>query len=398
MLADQTSGGFNLIDFSLLSNSFKIRWIKSFLKNPTSIWNCIPNFLLKPVGGLDFLIHCNYNISKLPLKLANFHKQMLSCWSLMYNHKFSPHTYFIWNNKDITYKNKTLFYRSWFDKNILLVSQLLDENCNFLSYRDFMDAFSFPIPPKEYAVIFYAIPSGVRMLLQSSPKGPSCSPPSLDSSNLYIDNCLFISSEFTNKKIRSILLKPCATVPPCISFWNNKFENIDWKRFWSLKKEFLITNKVVEVSLKIIHKCYPCNYRLSKFHNNIKEECSFCLCYPETIDHIFWECLYSRIFWLDFSNYVNKNISKDFTLTLKKVYFGVPKVQSDISNREFVINLLLFLAKFFIHKCKFIDRKPLFCIFLKDFNQYLLSLEHSSSPLAINTRLQCAMYKLLNSP
>ncbi len=44
-------GGFELVDFSTLNNSFKIKWIKTFLNNPTSCWNFIPNHIFNSVGG-----------------------------------------------------------------------------------------------------------------------------------------------------------------------------------------------------------------------------------------------------------------------------------------------------------------------------------------------------------
>ncbi len=34
-------------------------------------------------GGLKFILFCNYEIGKLPLKLSNFHPQMLLAWSLI---------------------------------------------------------------------------------------------------------------------------------------------------------------------------------------------------------------------------------------------------------------------------------------------------------------------------
>ncbi len=158
MLADRAMGGFELVDFSTLNNSFKIKWIKTFLNNPTSCWNFIPNHIFNSVGGLNFLLRCNFDISKMPLSLSNFHKQALISWSLIHDYNFSPHSYFIWNNKNIRYKNKSLFFHNWFDKNILLVSQLLDDRGVLFTYEQFMQAFSFPVPPREYATVFGAIP------------------------------------------------------------------------------------------------------------------------------------------------------------------------------------------------------------------------------------------------
>ncbi len=71
------NGGLNFLDFTTLNYTFKINWIKQFKKKTTSIWNFIPHCIFSQVGGLHFLLLCNYNISKLPLKLSSFHKQML---------------------------------------------------------------------------------------------------------------------------------------------------------------------------------------------------------------------------------------------------------------------------------------------------------------------------------
>jgi len=39
-----------------------------YLTKPTSIWNIFPQLVFSQLGGIHFL--CNYNISKLPIKLS----------------------------------------------------------------------------------------------------------------------------------------------------------------------------------------------------------------------------------------------------------------------------------------------------------------------------------------
>ncbi len=55
-------GGLHILDFSTLSYTIKINWLKQFRKNPVSLWNFIPNDVFSQFGGLDFLLLCNYNI------------------------------------------------------------------------------------------------------------------------------------------------------------------------------------------------------------------------------------------------------------------------------------------------------------------------------------------------
>lgn len=70
-------GGLEVLDFSLLNNTFKVKWLIKFLKNPDSIWYAFPSYLFNSIGGIDFLLKCNFPIDKIPVSLANFHKQAL---------------------------------------------------------------------------------------------------------------------------------------------------------------------------------------------------------------------------------------------------------------------------------------------------------------------------------
>ena len=317
MINTLCAGGFNVLDFTSLNSSFKIKWIKIFLKNPNSIWNFISAHVFNSVGGLDFLLRCNYNICKLPIKLSNFHSQLLLSWSMLYSHNFSPHKYFIWNNVDIKFKNKSLFVRRWFDNKILLVSQLLNDNGQLFRYEEFISVYNFPVTPREYSIVFDAIPDGARRLLLDAPKGINCTLPSLSPHDLYIGNiCPLLSDKATNHCVRSIIQRDIVSKPAAVFYWNNLYSDIDWKNAWILPRKFLITNKVREVTLKVMHRCYPVKTNLIKYKIDIEAHCTFCGNSDETIAHLFWECTQSHLFWRDLNNFVNDKID----LKLKSGY------------------------------------------------------------------------------
>lgn len=46
-------GGLNLLDFYTLNNTFKVNWLKQFIKSPSSIWNLILNLIFSKLGGLE---------------------------------------------------------------------------------------------------------------------------------------------------------------------------------------------------------------------------------------------------------------------------------------------------------------------------------------------------------
>lgn len=137
-------GGIEKLDFSVLNQTFKVKWIKQCLENHDSLWYFIPSHIFQKVGGLHFLLKCHYHIPKLPIKLSAFHKQALLSWKICYNHNFSPHKAIIWNNEDILKRNRTLFLPKWFEKNITFIDDLFDDNGQCLIMLHLYTNINFP--------------------------------------------------------------------------------------------------------------------------------------------------------------------------------------------------------------------------------------------------------------
>ena len=131
------------------------------------MWYFIPNHIFQKVGGLDFLLKCNYLPDKLPIKLSKFHQQALLAWKLSFVHNFSPHKALLWNNSEITAKGKSLFLLKWHRKGISHVVQLFDGSGTLLSYGQFITVNDFPILPKEFKSVICAIPSGLSQLIKN---------------------------------------------------------------------------------------------------------------------------------------------------------------------------------------------------------------------------------------
>ena len=281
------NGGLNFIDFTSLNNTFKIKWIKQYFKNPTSIWNFISHYVFSHLGGLKFIMLCNYNISKIPFKLSNFHQQLLLAWALIYKHNFSPHKCYIWNNCNILYKNKSLFYDKWFNNGIILVSQLFKEEGLLYNYSEFLARYNIPIMPKEFSVVFDAISPGLCILLRNIdyPQPLSLLPP--DPTQSPVGKVCFSSNKGINSKIRALFQDDLVSIPSATFYWSNFVSNVTWKKVWSLPQKYLLTNKVREVSFKLIHRVYPVKHFLQKLKRDIDINCSFCELHPETCSHLF---------------------------------------------------------------------------------------------------------------
>jgi len=83
LVQDYENGGLQAFDFYCMNGMLKIKWLKHFITNENSFWFCIPRGIFRKLGGIDFLLRCDYTVSRLPIKLSSFHQQILLYWKLL---------------------------------------------------------------------------------------------------------------------------------------------------------------------------------------------------------------------------------------------------------------------------------------------------------------------------
>ncbi len=98
------------------------------------------------------------NLSKIYVKLSNFHKQALNYGKIMFTHNFSPHNSLLWNNRVIAINRKSIFKGDWFNKGLLFVHHVLDSSGHFLSFKDFYKKYNITSSKKKFEKICKAIP------------------------------------------------------------------------------------------------------------------------------------------------------------------------------------------------------------------------------------------------
>lgn len=162
---------------------------------------------------------------------------MLLAWSMIYKHNFSPHRFYIWNNKHILFKNKSLFLKQWFESNIVLVSQLFNQDGRLYSYSEFLTTFGIPVTPKDFSVVFDAIPTGV--ILFRGVIGNDNPPVLGNVLETHIGkSCLSVQSKSVNKNIRRFFQQEIITVPSSVPYWSNFVGDMCWNKVWLLPHKF----------------------------------------------------------------------------------------------------------------------------------------------------------------
>lgn len=212
-----------------------------------------------------------------------------------------------------------------------------------------------------------------------------------DPSDTFVGRIYFDSTLKNNRNIRSLFLKNDVSIPHAVSKWNSLVENILWKKVCTLPNKYLLVNKVKEISFKLLHQYYPVKtFIVSRFKLNIDVNCTFCYSQPETVLHLFWYCDYTRKLWQDICQFIIKFIHNYFELYFKNVLFGLYNFEKQDKNVHFLCNLIILLAKYFIHKCKTMKVTPHFSHF-QEVKIYIKSLFTTCNKKATKTLDICSL-------
>lgn len=151
-----------MMDFEIMERSLKIAWIKRIIGNSDASWKTIPNYAVSHLGGLDFLVKCDYELKSLNLEqLPEFYRTVLGYWQefklLTDSEKKPVKDQIIWN-RNIHLDGKTFFISDWFNKGITYIKDLLDTDLNFLSLANLKEKYRIEFPFTAYCGLLKATP------------------------------------------------------------------------------------------------------------------------------------------------------------------------------------------------------------------------------------------------
>ena len=102
LISDFKNGGLKMLDIESLIKAKRVIYLKKFLEDYQSSWKTILEELLSPVGG-RFVLHCNFDTTKLNISLPTHYKECLNAWAILNANapKSSQEVVneIIWNNK-----------------------------------------------------------------------------------------------------------------------------------------------------------------------------------------------------------------------------------------------------------------------------------------------------------
>lgn len=255
-----------------MNGTLKLKWLKSFTTQYEHFWFYLPSKTFMDVGGIAFLLTCDFEISKLPIKLSKFHQQVLHYWKLIYKHNFSPHNTPIWNNRYILIKKKSLYFKEWKENGIWSVQHLMDGRGNILDFNDFSHKYNIECSRNDYWAVIKAIPQALICMIKGTLMYIPITPKLL---TLSINNQPLLEKKCNNKFLRSTLTKEFFPFSLKRKHMLKEYSTLDAKRIRCKFLSFPISPKAKEVHFKTINDIYPCGEFLRLKFNLDCNECSF---------------------------------------------------------------------------------------------------------------------------
>ena len=165
MCQGYSNGGLRAPDPNTLFKSLRLAWISRRLATDeieTESWRSIPTHFFQKYGGLNFLLHCNYDPkflkeSEIPL----FYRQTLANF-LELGTPYQCNNgqdLILFNDKDILISGKCFFFLpKWKEKGVVFIHDVLDNCGKILSFNTFQTKFNVRSNCLNYLQVVSAIP------------------------------------------------------------------------------------------------------------------------------------------------------------------------------------------------------------------------------------------------
>ena len=263
-------------------------------------------------------------------------------------------------NNNILVNQKPFYSKNWFKKGVVHIFDIIKENGMYLRYNEFRE--KFPHVRSNY-LEYYGVLGAVKKF-QNKYKisfNEHISQETIIDTHVW---SILINVEKRSKQIYKALIYNCEK-PSCILKWNIQFQDLHWKTIFNNVYKTTRDTKLQWFQFRIVHRILVTNYTLKKMKIRDNDNCTFCNAFPETTEHLLYYCVHVNRFWELLRNWIIskcKHLERLQDFHLQLIIFGT---QKDFKS-DSVFDLILQMAKYYIYRCKCLDKPVLFDIFKKE--------------------------------
>jgi len=243
----------------------------------------------------------------------------------LYNYNLGQTVLF--KNREILIDGKPFFIQEWFSKGIILISDLLDEQGQLLSYQ----AFKAKYQCKTNFLNYYQVRSTIPDSLLAKTKNNNLEPLS---KSIFLQNHSIFDPDSSTKvnfetaKVKDfhwLLNKQVNNSPhPGPTKWSKSMPICakQWEKIFISIKQVSRENKLREFHFKFLHRIVVTKKELCRFGIKNDSECLYCG-EQDSIDHTFSDCLFTKDFLSKVVQWFNNCNRSTFKPSNQDFLFGI---------------------------------------------------------------------------
>ena len=326
LVGDYFDGGLKAPCIFTTYKRLKCSWIRRITEaKHNAKWNIFLGIQTKKIGGINYLLSTNYEITKLKCKLPHFYSEVLEIYSNILKLQNEPQDVHIIlaqtinNNRFITRDKKSIFINELKEKKIDKIYTWIS-NGNFRTLEQLQRTYNTTFSWLTYNQIVSAIPREWKRKIRDNPRAN----PDLKWANLYLTPL-----DKNQIKIRTTKYYEFSALKK----WREKgFEKSrdQWSKLFQLARVTTKETKLRIFQYRLMHRIIPTGQKLYQYKIRESPECHVCgqdqkgQIIVDDISHSFLLCPQVNSFWTVLSQMFE--INYDFTTIIDHEYcvFGVP--------------------------------------------------------------------------
>ena len=234
------------------------------------------------------------------------------------------------------------------------------------------DLYGIPICYMFYNSLISAVPVKWKQLLKCQrfdmPTRDNLTDPNLERNK--------ILDSLTSKTLYWQLISRIISTPTAVDTWMSEFpflNDTDFRSFYTLSYKITKDARVQALQYKILNRIIATRRMLYIWQISDSDKCQYCDM-TETIEHFFYECAESSLFWKHAENWIYKLFNVKVSFSVIDILFGVPcEAHNELLNN---INYILLQGKVFLYHMR-LKNKYLFFLEFAKVLRHELDVEYS---------------------
>jgi hypothetical protein len=347
-------GGLKLQNLKTKIDSLKFKWIKKIVdQNVLKPWKAYISDKYK--DPLDRIIAGNLHMKDMPKITEDFYNSIFQMWAKLHYHEpTKPEdilTQLIWKNSLIKVDKKTIDYKSWRDREINYIQDILNNNGNIGSKPEIERKFNTTFKFLEYESLVHAIPRKWKDVIRNDQGNKNMIISRENKIN--INNSKKSLIEITTKEVYWELLTEVAERPTSENKWTQKTDlaltEPEWKIIYTMAYRVTRDTKLINFNFKLTHRILAVGEKLKTWKINSTDKCEKCQ-EIDTIEHHLVQCPTVLVFWQQVFNWWESITGTRLPIIVYEIIFGIPNETNDTVIDSF--NYILLCCNYYIYKSK----------------------------------------------